>query len=244
MIPTLTCGSAVGLLLALSPVVQAATVAAVSSEFTSPLTESWDAFPLRFLTSYPTDRITLLDGFATATGASLCTYTPGVYGPNHFGLGPFTAKVHDGNQGFGVSSTAGNVTFAFASPVSAFGGFWGVSVYSDPVTVTFLDALGNPLGQTSLRYGKPNNDGTLEWHGWVLDTPASSITLAGEFFVNDSLRVIPVPEASTCLFFALGLLGIAGLRSRQGLSYRGCHRSDRPDGISARERPATLASAG
>jgi hypothetical protein len=191
----------------------ATVVTSLGSEFTSPLTETWESFPLDFLTNHIPTSVPILNGGASAKGASLVTYIPGVFGPGHFGLGPFTAKVHDGKQGFGVSSSQASVTFSFAEPIIRFGGFWGISSDTQPVKVTFLDADDEVLGTTEFFYSRPNNDGTLEWHGWQISTPVTKVTMSGAFFVNDALRVTQVPEPSSAVLIAIGALAFTSSRT-------------------------------
>ena len=197
------------LLLSMSTHIHAATITGIPSEFASPVIETWESFAAGFLAS----NTPILNGTATASGANMIAYTPGATSTWHFGLGPFPAQVHDGNRGLGMSSSAASLTIAFNTPITSIGGFWGIASTTSPVTLTFYDSLHSALGQTQFSYGRPNNDGTLEWHGWSISTPANSVTLTGQFFVNDSLRVDTAPEPSCALLILCGILGIANSRS-------------------------------
>jgi hypothetical protein len=204
----------VALILASQNFIHAGLVTPISSAFTSPLTETWETFPLGF----PIGSVDFLNGYGTASGQALVIYSQGnEFNPDGFGLGPFRAKVHDGTRGFGVSSSIAVVTFRFDAPISMFGGFWGAGSATNPITVTFLDSQNAAIGQTQFLYGRPNFDGTLEWHGWGIDMPATSVRVSGAFFVNDSLRVVPVPEPRTALF-GIALFG-AVRTTRTGRSY-------------------------
>ena len=208
-------------LLSLGVRCEAAGLTYIPVEFTSIWLETWESFPHERLTDPEIGTASVFEGKATAAGTELVIYTPGESGPGHFGLGPFTAKVHDGNQGFGMSSTAGYVTFSFEEPVTMFGGFWGIASAQRPVTVTFRDADRKVVADTEFFYSRPNDDGTLEWHGWAIDEPVSHIEIAGAFFVGDSLRAHPIPEPSALHMVGVALLAAANLRKRSGRSKAG-----------------------
>lgn len=169
--------------------------------FDGTLTENWESFSPSFLTGSTKGTVSILGGAGNITGSDLAIWIPGQFGPNHFGLGPFTAKTFDGSRGFGKSSSVADVSMDFAIPIIAFGGYWGISTTSDPVGLRFLDKDGSIIGETQFYYSRPNNDGTLEWHGWKITQPVSRVEfLGGQFFVNDSLRVTTVPEPSVLVF--------------------------------------------
>jgi hypothetical protein len=218
-VPVVRC--ALYLALALSPALRASIITRLSSEFTTPFTETWETFSLGELTNTGSQCIAILGGAATATSTSLVAFNEGPSFTTQFFLGPFAAKVHDGAQGLGVSSNPADVNFSFDTPVASFGGFWGIASMTQPVIVTFYDSHNNSLGQTQFFYSRPNNDGTLEWHGWSIDTPASKIHLEGAFFVNDSLRVISAPEPSCAFLSAFALVAVVLTQRYRSQSKRG-----------------------
>jgi hypothetical protein len=204
-------------LLMISGTLTAATVASIQSvgPFSGMLSESWENFPVGFFTSSTPGTVSILGGAGTVTGSNLVIWIPARFGPNHFGLGPFTAMTHDGSRGFGKSSSIDDVSMAFITPITAFGGYWGISSATRPIELQFFNSEGTLVGTTEFSYSRPNNDGTLEWHGWQLSEPASRVEFSGGgFFVNDALQVVSVPEPNVPVMVALFCLARLSVRTR------------------------------
>jgi hypothetical protein len=163
--------------------------------------------------------LSILGGTATLAGNNLF-----IYGENAatFGIGipaAVDAQTADGEQGLGLDGSGDSATIMFATPVSAFGGFWGSGSPSNGVTFQFFDSANNLIGTIATPYQRngafPGGDGGLDWHGWIFATPVASVRFSGDFVVADGLQSTPVPEPGT-----LGFLGAALLLSARSLRRR------------------------
>ncbi|MBK1884237.1 hypothetical protein JIN85_17590 [Luteolibacter pohnpeiensis] len=195
----------------------AATVTSIQSvqPFSGTSSESWEDFPTGFFTDSTPGTVSILGGAGTVTGSSLAIWISGRFGPDNFGLGPFTAMTHDGFRGFGKSSSIDDVSMDFLTPITAFGGYWGIGSTTRPLGLQFFNSEGTLVGTTEFYYSRPNNDGTLEWHGWQLSEPASRVEFSGGgFFVNDALQVVSVPEPHVAILMALFCLARLGIGTR------------------------------
>jgi hypothetical protein len=203
-------------------------VAAVIERLATPFSgtgtaiEDWESFT-RSETGWQNVPVSIFSGAATITGPNEFIWLNGrsLNDPGTFGLGPFIARSHDGNQGYGTSLAQGATTITFTSPIDQFGGYWGSAVPAQPINFSFFDALGDLIGTDSVTYTQHNNNGTLEWFGWRSTTPIQSIQYAGSWVVNDSLRTranataVPEPSTGLALLGSSWLLVAAAIASRR-----------------------------
>ncbi len=181
-----------------------ADVTSIANPFSGDALETFEEFPLGIITTQP---LTIFGGRATISGSyEFIWKTASTLGtPFGFGLGPFDAQAYDGTHGYGTSLAYGTTQITFSSPVTDFGGYWGSAVTPlIPTTFDFYGSGGTLIGTSSFTYSSPNNNGTLEWHGWHSDVPIYSMDYSGGWVVNDSLRLTLVPEPSSLALASSG----------------------------------------
>ena len=194
-----------------------AQLSAIPTEFTGSAVETFEELSRANVSGLQNVQVPIFSGLATIAGPNEYIWLNGPLGyPGTFGLGPYSARAHDGNQGYGTSLSYGTSTITFSVPVSDFGGCWGCASTTTPIVFTFYDRLGASIGTQSVVYSAPNQDGTLEWFGWDSSVPIGRIEYSGTWVVNDSLRLQIVPEPGCALLVSTGLtvLGLAARRKR------------------------------
>lgn len=113
--------------------------------------------------------------------------------PNHFGLGPSSAKTADGIRGLGHSVSDVNARLDLLQPITRFGAYWGGSS-SNGINFTFFNATGDVVGQDRFYWRNPGRNGVLEWAGWEFTEPVTRIEYTGAFIVVDSMQVTVAPD--------------------------------------------------
>jgi hypothetical protein len=131
-------------------------------------------------------------------------------------LGPM-AGLNDSTDFFGVTDT---MTFSFAAPVAAVGGFLNYySGDSTPTTIAVWDSGGNLIESFDLTFLTSGASDTGAFYGFR-ETSAniSYFTLTDNYVGITNLTVGPVPEPGSLLLIGTGLLGVLGYsRRRLGL---------------------------
>lgn len=186
--------------------------------FTGSASETWESFP-NYQSNpsfYQTDPTAIFGGAATISNDYMAVYQPSAGAS--FGLGSSgPAQVSDGTKGMGVDRGEQTTTIQFASPVSAFGGYWGAATFGSgtTVTVSFFDVFASLIDTQTFNYSRDGfGDGLLEWHGWNSTTGIGAITYSGDYVVNDGLQinaanVSAVPEPSSMALLLMGGLPLA-----------------------------------
>jgi PEP-CTERM motif len=162
------------------------------------------------------------DGISCCQGGSVFGYTSGYgFGSNGFwtgALGPM-AGVNDANVFYGVTDT---MTFSFANPVSAVGGF--LNYYPDgittPTTIAVYDAQGTLIESYDLTFATDGSDDSGAFYGFLESSPIiKSFTLTDNYLAIANLTTATAtPEPSSLLLIGAGLLGVVGYgRKRLGL---------------------------
>jgi len=157
---------------------------------------------------------------ATNQGGSVFGYTGG-YGflGNGFwdgALGPM-AGLNDSTDFYGVTDT---MTFAFATPVAAVGGFLNYAPGSNnPTTVAVWDSLGNLIESYNLTFLTGGGTDSGAFYGFQESTAnISYFTLTDNYIGITDLTTGSVPEPGSLLLVGTGLLGVIGYsRRRLGL---------------------------
>ena len=151
-------------------------------------------------------QVPIFSGLATISGPNEYTWLNGTQlgYPGTFGLGPYNARAHDGNQGYGTGVAYGTSRITFSVPTGEFGGYWGCASTTTPMIFSFYDPQGGFIGSQSVVYLAPNNDGTLEWFGWQSSAPIGRVEYSGTWVVNDSLRLTLVLEPNCALLVLMG----------------------------------------
>lgn len=178
----------------------------VTGEFAGTAIETFEGFSRDNVQARVNVPLPIFSGLGAISGPNeyIWINDPRLAYPGTFGLGPYTAKSHDGNQGYGTGLSYGTSHISFSVPVLAFGGFWASAEPETPIVFNFYDLQGALLGTDSVRYSAPNHDGTLEWFGWQSPIAIGSIDYSGAWVVNDSLRFTAVPEPASALILLIG----------------------------------------
>jgi hypothetical protein len=166
------------------------------------------------------DPITWSSTNASNQGGSLFGFT----GTYHFGptgawtgaLGPM-AGLNDSTDIWGTTDT---MTFTFAQPVSAVGGFLNYYIYgSTSTTIAVWDSSWNLIDTYDLSFTTNGNNNTGAFYGFVeTSSKIKYFTLTDNYIGIVGLTYAGVPEPSSLLLMASGLLGAAAYgRKRMGL---------------------------
>jgi hypothetical protein len=197
--------------------------------FTGTFAETWESFSNYTVLPSPgflPNPSSIFGGAATISNSFMAVYELNAGADFTLGLNG-NAGVADGVKGMGIDDPSGSLTtIAFASDVSAFGGYWGNAALNQvggSTTLTFFDASGNVLGADTFLYDHTTtSDGTLDWHGWQFaGAGIRSLTYQGLFVVNDGLQgnsvtvaAIPEPEIYAMMLAGLGFLSLVARRKK------------------------------
>lgn len=167
---------------------------------------------------------------------------------NYFGSGPKTvtpnitwssnnSSVYGYNGGYGFggngywtnnlimvgsNSPTDEMTFTFANPVAAFGGFFNFAPgFGSPATISAYDATDTLLDTFVLTFTTNGGNDQGEFHGFRESTAnISSFKMAGEyigganFVVGNAAEAAAVPEPESLTLFGLGLLSFVAARRK------------------------------
>jgi hypothetical protein len=182
------------------------------NEFSGVLVEDFESYSRAQVSGLSNTPLPIFGGNATISGPNeyIWLTCSGIADPNRgcFGLGTFSARAHDGNQGYGTSLAFGTSAIAFQKPVLRFGGFWG-NDQSTRIVGQFFAEDGSLIGSDGFDYLAPNSDGTLQWFGWQSTVPIQRFEYSGGFIVIDALRADSVPEPSITAILLLAPLIVA-----------------------------------
>jgi len=176
-----------------------------TTPFTGSFQESWEGFAADG--AFLPDPTTVMGGEATISYNWMRVYRPGTIDQ---GLGDSgSAQAVDGAQGLGCVSNLGT-EIVFASPVVAFGGYWGVATQSGApsgILFDFYDDSDALIDSGAIAYSDPAGTGALMWAGWTSDVPIKRVTFTGfgNHTATDFLQA-NVPEPGT-----IALLGMAAI---------------------------------
>ncbi len=148
----------------------------------------------------------------------------GTYGPYSFvsngqwtgAMGPMAA-LNDSTDDYGSTDS---MTFAFATPVRAVGGFLNyVPGSSTPTTIAVWDSNGILIESLDLSFTTGGGDDTGFFYGFQEPTAnISYFTLSDNYVGITNLTASAVPEPSSILLIGSGLLAVIGYgRRRLGL---------------------------
>ena len=122
----------------------------------------------------------------------------------------------------GSNSPTDEMTFTFANPVDAFGGFFNFAPgFGSPATISAYDATNTLLDTFVLTFTTGGGNDQGEFHGFSEFTAnISSFKMAGEyigganFVVGNAAEAAAVPEPESLTLFGLGLLAFAAARRK------------------------------
>jgi hypothetical protein len=155
-------------------------------------------------------------------GGSLFGYDGSNLGPYRFSsngnwtgaLGPM-AVLNDSTDSFGSTDT---MTFAFATPVAAVGGFLNyVPSASTATIISVYDASGNLIEPSfNLTFVTSGANDTGRFYGFQESSPVISyFTLTDNYVGITNLTIASTPEPATWLLCGSGLLGLIGYGRRK-----------------------------
>jgi hypothetical protein len=157
---------------------------------------------------------------ASNQGGSVFGYTNGYgFGSNGFWDGNLVmAGLNDAHIFYGVTDT---MTFAFANPVSAVGGF--INYYPDgidtPTTIAVYDSSNNLIESATLSFSTGGGTDSGFFYGFQEGTANISYFSLSDNYIGLANLTIPgaVPEPASLTLLGLGVAGIAvyGFRRRQ-----------------------------
>jgi hypothetical protein len=163
----------------------------------------------------PGNWITWSSTNATNQGGSVFGYTGGYgYLANGFwdgSLGPMAGL----NDAFAVYGVVDTMTFAFATPVSAVGGFLNYTLDYGPATIAAWDAGGNLIESFNLTFATGGGTNTGFFYGFQESTPIKYFTLTDSYVGIVNLTTQAVPEPSSLLMLGSGVLGLLGIARRK-----------------------------
>jgi hypothetical protein len=156
-------------------------------------------------------------------GPTICGSVFGFTGTYGFGangnwtgaLGPM-AGLNDSTDFFGFTDT---MTFSFATPASAVGGFLNYYPNSfNPTTIAVWDSAGNLIESYDLTFNTSGADDTGAFYGFMETTAnISYFTLTDNYIGITGLTAV-IPEPGSLLLLGTGLFGVVGYgRRRLGL---------------------------
>lgn len=153
----------------------------------------------------------------TFQNGSVFGYTGGYsYGSNGGWTGALApmAGLNDINEFYGVTDT---MVFAFASPVSAVGGF--LNYFPDgiitPTVIAVYDSSSNLIESFTLSFSTGGGLDTGFFYGFQETTPIKYFTLTDNFIgITNLTTSAAVPEPSSLMLIGTGLLGAVGYRRR------------------------------
>jgi len=126
-------------------------------------------------------------------------------------LGPM-AGLNDSSAFFGVTDT---MTFAFATPVGAVGGFLNYVPDFGPATIAVWDPSGNFIESFDLTFLTGGGTNTGAFYGFQETTPIGYFTLSDAYVGVVNLTTAPIPEPNSLLLIGTGLLGAFGVVRRR-----------------------------
>jgi hypothetical protein len=161
------------------------------------------------------------DGSNTTAAVYGFTFSTSQYG--FLGNGQWTgalgtmAGLNNATDDTGVTDS---MTFAFATPVSAVGGFLNYAPgFSTPTTIAVWDSNGTLIESFDLIFLTGGADDTGAFYGFQETTKnISYFTLTDNYIGITNLTVSAVPEPGSLVLISTGLLGVIGFgRRRLGL---------------------------